>query len=463
MDGAPLPGSFRDPSGFLFRREGVLYRQVNAPYAEDWRLLETSGLGAELHAAGLLIPHQVVDEALAAQPGAIAVLRPDLVPFVSYPYEWSFSQLKDAARLTLEVQHRALARGMILKDASAYNVQFVAGRPVFIDTLSFTRYREGEPWVAYRQFCQHFLAPLALMARVEVRLGQLLRLHIDGVPLDLASRLLPGRTRWTLSLGLHIHAHAKSQRRHAGDAAAPPARTGAVSRTGLLGILDSLKGGVEKLEWRPGGSEWFDYYEANNNYGEQGLAEKERAVGQLLAASGAKLVWDLGANTGRFSRIAAAHGAYAVAWDIDPGCVEANYRMVVKNRERGVLPLWQDLTNPSPGLGWHNRERPALGDRGPADLVLALGLIHHLAISNNTPLEKIAELLAAVGRQVILEVVPKDDSQVHKLLATRADIFPDYTPDGIRAAMTRRFTLAAEVPIEGTKRSLLHLVARSDR
>ena len=220
-----VPGSFRDPRGFLFHREGVLYRHVDASAAADYDLFESSGLRASLHDAGLLIPHED-DPALAAERGAARVLRPEVVPFISYPYEWSFSQLRDAALLTLRLQSTAMDHGMSLRDASAYNVQFHRGRPLLIDTLSFERAAEGTPWVAYRQFCQHFLAPLALMSYRDVRLGLMLRDHLDGVPLDLAASLLPRRAQARPPLQLHLFLHAKSQRRHAADGAGAPGWVG---------------------------------------------------------------------------------------------------------------------------------------------------------------------------------------------------------------------------------------------
>lgn len=250
MPEGPLASSFRDPSGFLFTHEGRLFRQVNRCYAEDYRLLRESGLLDTLLDKGLLIPHREASLGLAGDPAAIAVLEPEIIPFVSYPYEWCFTQLKDAALATLRIQELALSKRMILKDASAFNVQFQRGRPILIDTLSFTAYREGEPWVAYRQFCQHFLAPLALMARRDIRLGALLREHIDGVPLDLASRLLPGRTRLHPLLFMHLHAHAASQKKHADRQES--GRTVRVSRRSLLGIVDSLRQAVQGLRWRPG-------------------------------------------------------------------------------------------------------------------------------------------------------------------------------------------------------------------
>ena len=452
-----LGASFRDPSGFVYRQGGVVYRQVQPGYAPHYDRLMQGGLYAELTQAGLLLPHEEVPNPPSAA-GAYKTLKPRQLPFVSYPYEWSFSQLKDAALLTLDIHARALAAGMVLKDASAYNVQFVDGKPVFIDTLSFEVRREGEPWIAYGQFCKHFLAPLALMAKTDVRLGELLRNHIDGVPLDLASRLLPWRTRFSPGLGIHLHLHAKTQVRFAGETAGK-AQVRAISLNGLRAIADNLASVVRGLDWQPGGTEWFDYYEANNNYGDAGLKEKERLVGEFLDAARPAQVWDLGGNIGRFSRVAAARGAQVVCWDIDPGCVEANYRQVRKQGETRVLPLQLDLTNPTPALGWAHGERDSVADRGPAELVMALGLIHHLAIPNNVPLRGIVDYFARLSRKLIIEFVPKQDSQVRKLLATREDIFPDYDEAGFERALAARFAVERKAAIPGTARTL-YLAAR---
>lgn len=452
----PLGSSFRDPSGFLFRSGGRLYRQVSPSYAPHLKLLEDSGLYDDLVAKGLLVAHEDADPALSPDGRAARVLAPELVPFVSYPYEWCFSQLKDAALATLRLQKRALARGLCLKDASAYNIQFTGGKPVLIDTLSFEPYVEGAPWVAYRQFCQHFLAPLALMAKRDVRLGSLLRTGIDGVPLDLASRLLPWKTRFDPGLLMHVHAHARSQKKHEGTAKS--ARTTKVSRNQLLGILDSLRGAVKKLEWKPGGTEWGDYYD-DTNYSAEAAGVKGDLVGAMLDRTGDGPVWDLGANDGTFSRLAAERGRMTVAADIDPAAVEKNWRAVRENGPATMLPLLMDLTNPSPGLGWAHDERDSLLDRGPADTVLALALIHHLAISNNLPFARLAAFFAAAGRHLVIEFVPKGDSQVQRLLATREDVFPDYGPAGFEAAFAEFFEMLEKKPIEGSER-ILYLMRR---
>lgn len=446
-----LAASFRDPAGFLFVRGGRLYRQVNRSGAADFRLLADSGLLETLVAKGLLVPHREASLALAADADAVAVIEPEIVPFISYPYEWCFTQLKDAALATLRIQAIALGKGMVLKDASAYNVQFHRGRPVLIDTLSFTAYREGEPWGAYRQFCQHFLAPLALMALRDVRLGGLLREHLDGVPVDLAAKLLPWRTRLQPNLLMHIHAHAAGQRRHARRRGAAPAVR--VSRRALEGLVDSLRRAVEGLRWRPGGTAWADYY-SDTNYSVAALEGKKAIVGDFLADTGDGIVWDLGANNGLFSRLAAERGRLVVAADADPAAVERNWLDCRQGRQPLVLPLLADLANPGPAQGWAHTERMSLLERGPAATVMALALVHHLAIGNNVPLTGMARFLAAAGEHLIIEFVPKSDSQVRRLLATRADTFPDYDLDGFRAGFGAAFEILREAPVGGSERIL---------
>jgi hypothetical protein len=446
-----LTASFRDPSGFLFSRDGVLYRQVNRKYEQEYSRLMESGLYEKLVKAGLLIPHIEVDQLPAESENAFKVIQPERVLFISYPYEWSFGQLKDAALATLSIQKRALKAGMSLKDASAYNIQFVRGKATLIDTLSFENYKEGQPWVAYRQFCQHFLAPLALMALQDVRLSQLLRVYIDGVPLDLASELLPWNTRFNFGLLTHIHLHAGAQKRYAGEEV--KSRGGSMSRQAMTALIESLDATVRKLEWRPGGTEWGNYYDITN-YSNAAFEHKKQLVRAWTNHLQPALVWDLGANTGVFSRVVSEAGSHVVAFDIDPTAVEQNYRQVKVEKNENLLPLLLDLTNPSPALGWANRERDAFGARGPADLVLALALVHHLAISNNVPLPQLADFFTQTAKWSVIEFVPKTDSQVKRLLASREDIFPNYTRDGFEAAFREKFKIYEAVNVNESERVL---------
>jgi len=449
-----LSASFRDPSGFLFSQGGEVYRQVNQVYQSNYDHLIDSGFYVALIKKGMLIPHEEVDYSPPEPSTAYKVLHPQQLSFISYPYEWSFSQMKDAALTTLALHKHALEFGMALKDASAYNIQFMDGKPVLIDTLSFEMYPDGAPWVAYRQFCQHFLAPLALMSYCDVRLGQLMRVNIDGVPLDLASKLLPRKTRLNPGLAMHIHMHASAQQRYADKAVDKSAVTRKMSKTQMLGLIDNLENTIRKLSWQPAGTEWADYYETAEHYSGEATKHKHELVKDFLARIQPKTVWDLGANVGAFSRIASEQGIPTIAFDIDPGAVERNYLTCKENKEKNLLPLLSDLTNPSPGLGWHSKERMALLDRGPADAVMALALIHHLAISNNVPLLLLAEFFADAGNHLIIEFVPKDDPQVGLLLATREDIFSSYDEETFEAIFSQRFRILDAVAVRGSKRKL---------
>lgn len=449
-----VPSSFRDPSGHLFVHRGNIHRQINESYRPDYEALMGSGLYGKLVELGMLIPHEESDAPASNASLAFKVIRPEQIPFISYPYEWCFSQLKDAALLTLEIQKLALEHGMSLKDASAYNIQFHRGKPRLIDTLSFETYKEGQPWVAYRQYCQHFLGPLALMAFSDVRLGQLFRIYIDGVPLDLASRLLPGRTRFKPALLTHIHIHASTQRRFAGKTDVRKNRK--MPKLSLQGLISSLESATRRLQWRLPKTEWGDYYH-DTNYSSVAMEHKGELVASFLETIAPSSVWDLGANTGEFSRIASERGAHTVAFDIDPVAVERNYVAARENSEANILPLVIDLTNPSPGIGWHNAERSPLGERGPVDALLALALIHHLAIANNVPLPMAAEFFSSLSTSLIIEFVPKEDSQVKRLLATREDIFPDYTKEGFEAAFQQFFTINDAEPIRESARTLYRM------
>ena len=448
-----LGSSFRDPSGFLFICEGILYRQVNQAYREEYSRLMESGLYEKLVKSGLLIAHTESTIQPADATLYYKVICPERVPFISYPYEWSFGQLKDAALATLSIQKRALKLGMSLKDASAYNIQFPKGKAMLIDTLSFEQYQEGEPWVAYRQFCQHFLAPLALMAYRDVRLNQLLRIYIDGVPLDLASKLLPWRTRWNLGLATHIHLHASLQKRHAHSDLNVVRSAQKMSKEVFLNLVENLRTTIRKMKWKPAGTEWADYYKSNN-YKDNAFEHKEILVGDWLKKINPRTIWDLGANTGFFSRVAGQTGAYVVSADIDPAAAELNYQKVKQDDEQNLLPLVLDLTNPSPPIGWMNRERDSFLQRGPVDAVLALALVHHLAISNNVPFSRVADFFTSCGEWLIVEFVPKSDSQVERLLRNRKDIFDEYTREGFEKALGEKYAILSSSAIRDSERWL---------
>ena len=357
----------------------------------------------------------------------------------------------------------ALEYGLTLKDASAYNIQFHRGRPIFIDTLSFEPYVEGTPWVAYRQFCQHFLAPLTLMANRDLRFRQLSARYIDGIPLDLASKMLPASSYLSYSTLAHIHMHARSQIRHQDAGGKGTAvRQAKVSKTMLSGIVASLTRAVERLSAKDVQTEWGEYY-SDTNYSDDATNDKSKILEEFAEKyfSRDSVVHDLGANTGRFSRIAAKFSDTVIAHDIDDMAVERHYRYVKTQESDNVLPLMLDLTNPSPAIGWSLSERSSFPERAAGGIGIALALVHHLAISNNVPLPRLAKFFAGIFPTLIIEFVPKEDSQVRRMLATRKDIFDQYTVAGFEESFSEFFEILERRPVRESDRIMYVMGRRS--
>lgn len=450
------PASFRDPSGFVFTHKEETYRAIAPLYFENLNLLHSSGLYNKLTEKNLLVSHTEEDtNLLPSEFNGYKVIKPRQIPFVSYPYEWCFSQFKEAALLTLNVMQQSLAHGMVLKDASAYNVQFLGYQPVFIDTLSFEKHEDGRPWIAYKQFCQHFLAPLALMTYKRPELSGLLKNHLDGIPLNIASELLPRRTLLNSGIATHIILHAKFQQKSSGNSS-QKIQTSSLSKKSLLAMVGHLYDCIEGLNIKEKKSTWSGY-EHNNSYSAGSQKEKEKIIASWLQKTNSKNIWDIGCNTGHYSKIAAAQGAYVLAMDLDFYCIENLYNDLKRTKTKNILPLWNEFANPSPAIGWANRERRTIPERGKADTVLALALIHHLRIGNNVPLIMIADYFSKITGHLIIEFVPKEDPMVKQMLATREDIFTDYTVEKFTAVFKKYFQLHESTPLPDSDRILFRM------
>ncbi|MGM0428105.1 MAG: SAM-dependent methyltransferase [Thermodesulfobacteriota bacterium] len=415
-------GSFRDPSGRIFVLNGRVYRSIFAHGMEEFAAARDSGAYDRLMAAGLLLSHEEVNAGNWAPEGALICLRHPRIPMVSYPWEWPFSLLKDAALIHLDAMLQLVPEGFWLRDASAFNIQYDGVRLRLIDTLSVGRRIPDSPWRAYGQFCAHFLGPLALAAYSDIRLLSLWRNYMDGFPLDLVVKMLPFVRKHSPGLFMHLRLHARVQ--SAADkkkdiGRVPSTRQVKVSDRGLIGIVRSLRRTIEGINWKSKSEIWDEYGEIRT-YDAEDVARKSEYVDRVVHRLQPKLVWDLGANTGEFSLIAASHGAFVVSIDGDPACTEALYQKVFGGEDvHGILPLTMDLANPSPGLGWNGKERLSLGERGPADLVMALALIHHLVLSACVPLEMTAQWLSTLGKHLLVEFVPPQDPMVKRLLHNR--------------------------------------------
>ncbi len=449
--------SFRDSAGFIFHEDNEVYRFISSQYYPQYIKFKSLGFYEKLISKGYLLPFEEVPSD-ANHKNNTLIIKPQKIPFISYPYEWSFGQLKDAALLTLEVQKVALQYGLQLKDASAYNIQFIGTKPVFIDTLSFEAVDPSLIWVGYKQFCQHFLAPLAIYAFCDPRMKNLLTSHIDGIPLDLATSLLPKRAYLSPSRFIHLWLHAYFQGKKESPSR-PKLQKPVTSSASAFGLIESLKGGIRNLKRKKEKSVWDHYYQGDS-YRNKDFKEKVSAITHVLSEIKPTLLWDLGANDGFFTEIAAKYSQYSIALDFDLTCIENMYQRLKKEKNLSILPLNMDIANPSPGIGWENLERKSILNRGPCDVALALALIHHLIVSCAIPLDKLVVFFHTLCRHLIIEFVPPSDPKFQQICKTNPNDFSFFTEEAFSLAFSKYFTLEKRMPIGNSLRVLYHFKAK---
>lgn len=442
--------SFRDNSGFIFVKNDEVFRIVNSSYSDEYDMLINSGFYERLTKAGALIPHVEVERSVVDDNSSdiYKVLKPQKVDFISYPYEWCFSQLRDAALLTLEINKTALEYGMVLKDASAYNIQFINGKPVLIDTLSFERFEE-KPWAAYRQFCEHFLAPLALMSFRDVRLNQLLKSNIDGIPLDIAGKLLPFSARMKPGIYLHLIVHSKLQNKYSSKNKKITAPK--YSAKALAGLIMSLKATIKGMTYVNRTKTWDEYTGTINR---QYYDEKKFLTGKYITLSKAKIAWDIGCNTGEISKICAQKGIKTIAFDNDHDSIEKFYKSIREEKAQNILPLVIDINNPSPAIGWNNQERMSLNERQKPGLVIFLALIHHLVVGNNISFEKLSETLKNISPWLIIEFVSNEDEMFKRLIINRKFDEELYSVEKFEEAFIKHFRILEKAKLKNGQRTI---------
>jgi ribosomal protein L11 methylase PrmA len=464
-------GSFRDPSGYVFRAGDRIFRSVNPPAAENFGALEKSGLLQRLAEAGLVLPAWPVtlqpgmEKAFAGPRGEtpFRLIEHPLIPFITYPYEWCFSQLKDAALAHLDLQVAALEAGFVLSDATPYNMQFHVGRPVHIDILSLRAYHEGELWQGYNQFCRMFLAPLLVEAWTGVGFQTLLRGRIDALPIADISNLLPRRRMFT-SLQAFIHVYLQGRAETKSSSSVVSGRVTAnrpLPRSRYLALLSELRRFIARLESRKRSKSFWKDYAAINSYSDETRSRKVSIVRDFVAGAGARRIVDIGGNTGDYSRAALEAGAgTAIVLDGDNDSVEAAYQRAKAGLD-GLSAWLVDITDPSPALGWNGRERESLTERLRADGMLALAVIHHMCIGRNIPLRDAVHWLVGLAPRGIIEFVPKTDAMVKQMLSGRDDPFHDYDLEHCLGYINEVAEIARRSDIEGSDRVFIEYARRT--
>jgi len=451
------PASYRDPSGFVFQAGGIYYRQVNQSYAADYEKLMTSGLYTTLVKNNWLIEHHEIPENLTASADWYKTLRPARLDLITYPYEWCFRQLQDAALLTLAILTESIRQDMILKDASPYNIQFPRGKPLFIDTLSFEKYDATLPWVAYRQFCECFLFPLYLAHYCGIDTGKILTAYPDGIPAGITARLLPRKTRF--NPGALMHVHLQNIVRPTTGAGKTPV----FSRQKLMHLIQNLESITARLKPRPAPhSAWSNYYE-DTILSRQYLDEKQRLFRDFISGLPFLTAIDMGANDGFFSLILSEKPEVSItSIDADAACISRLYNTIREKNIPNILPLCIDILLPSPAIGFRNNERSSFNDRFRAELVVALALIHHLVLAANIPLRDIPQYLAALSTGwLIIEFVPLEDEKAQELIRNKHRWHLPYDISSFEQYFEEYFSIGKKSKIPGTERILYLMKKRN--
>ena len=452
--------SFRDPSGHVEVVDGKVYRHINPVYFAQYNTIKKTGFFEKLFDNKLLVSHQEI-EANAER----IKLKAEVVPFITYPYEWSFAQYKHAALHTLKLQKYCLQNGFSLKDATAFNIAFHNGAPIFIDTLSIEDYTEGQPWRAYKQFLMHFVGPLVLAKYYGNDMLKLLHQYIDGIPLQKVVALLPFKARFSTILYTNLYLTAKYEDKYSGETNKEQGNKSVVSKTSQLKIIDALYDYIKGLTINEK-TEWKDYYSVTN-YDKAAFDYKKDLVKAWVSKAEAKKIIDHGGNDGTFSRVLAADANLIITTDIDANAVNQNYLQVLGQKDKNIIPIVCDLMNPPAAIGFANAERQSLEERlvsAGFDVSLALALIHHISLTGNVPFIMSAAYFAKLSKYLIIEFPDRDDSWVRFLLDSKREFrahFDYYSRANFENDYSQYFNLVEKVAIPGTSRTLFLFEKRS--
>lgn len=449
--------SFRDPDGRVFEDDGRVLRGLSKEGLQSWTAAQEAGLISKLTKDGSLVEHRLLDENTGTGPW-VGVIEATRLPVITYPYEWSFEMLRQAALLTLELSSECLEAGFQLKDASAYNIAFDRGRPVFIDVGSIEKGYSGL-WIGYTQFVSHFLLPLLITSRLGIPFQPLLRTYLEGVPLEVGARMFHGTKSLGKGVGFHIRyanrVTRRSMRMTAGERK-DIARDVKVPISAAQANIDRMVKLIARLD-NPHVTEWVDY-EMSNTYSTAEADIKEAFVSASGERCRGSVAWDVGANAGRFSIALLSNFDQVVAIEPDPGAADSLFLRA--SDHPGLHPVVMDITDPSPDRGWRLNERSSLTERAKPDFTIWLAVIHHLCLGRGYPLDQVLDNVAEISSTAVVEFVDPDDEMSQELLASRPRIPHGYSRESFERAVRERFNIIDRQAIKAT-RELFLLNAKS--
>lgn len=437
-----LPSSFRDPEGHVFFEEGKLKRKIMTHAGRERMkcLLESDFYQTHLSS-------DVISTSWSGEE-----LIHETVPVVTYPYEWSFDMLKEAALCQLTILEACIQNNFILKDGSAFNTLFHKGKMVFVDLLSIDTYQGGQIWEGYHQFCKHFLFPLLLQASNGLSFQPFWRGTLDGISLKDMRVLLNWRSLFSPAGFKHVFLQNALSSSVKKTTQSPSSIT--FSKQALLSFVHNLKQTVQGLHDKRKSSVWENYV-SDNTYQTNDQQQKENFIQEHLAPLKPHQLIDLGCNTGHYSKLVTHFAQQVISVDYDPACIDVLYGVIKQDGtlQKSITPMVGNLVNPSPALGWDLNERENQLTRFQSDAFLALALIHHVCITENVPLDMFVAFLKQMGPYGVVEWVDKKDPMVHILLKNRRDIFQEYTWEHFQNCLQRYFKIEKVTPLnQGTRK-----------
>jgi len=457
-------GSFRDRHGRVYLCDGAVYRGISQRALAEWQQLSRSNFFRKAISDGLIVGTEQVETNQFDDSSPLktwsAILKHQKIPFISYPYEWCFGMMKDAALLQLDLLRDALRENMTMKDASSFNIQWIGARPMFIDVASFETLSPGSPWAGYRQFCEMFLYPLMLQAYKNISFHPWLRGNIEGIDPVEFRKLFTLRDIARAGVLMDVIAQAKLQSKYENTThkVKDDIQRSGFRKEMITANVRRLRKVVAGMEWKQSKSTWSDYA-IDNSYTDADGKRKAEFVREAVQEQRRELVWDLGCNTGTYSRIAAENAANVLAMDSDHLAIERLYQELKSENNKSILPLVINLANSSPALGWRGLERKTLVQRGKPGLVLALALIHHVVISANIPLDEFIDWLATLGGDLVIEFVSKQDPMTQKLLKNKEDQYDEYTLPHFEQSLQRHFRIVRREDLTSGTRFLFYAQA----
>ena len=448
--------SYRDSAARVVKKEAGYFRYIFQEYKSEYNYLIQSGLYQELVQLGLILEHSEI-EIDNSDPKIYKLLYPTQIPFQSYPFEWSYKQWIKAILAFLTINQIALKYGMILKDATPFNFYLSAGKAIMFDTSSFMFFNENDNWIAYKQFCEEFLSPIVLMHYNGTEWSKLTITELRGMHLNFVSKQLPLKSWFNLTTLLHIHLHSRySNKIYSTENEIKKIKGFTVEKIQSLQqmIFKTITLWVKPYQYT---NHWNGYYK-NDIESAEYLEDKETTIRKWLEITKPISVIDLGANTGKFSFIAAEYAERVVALEADDNCVDTIEKQILANNINNIVAIVGNLNEPSPNLGLLNSETKNIYERANSEMVLALALIHHLFFTNKISINQIGEILNKFSsKYLIVEFIEITDKRVQELIVNNHTNQEDYTETNFIESLAKYFKILEIKKLQNSNRSLLFM------